>query len=66
MNGAGQIAAIRAVQSAAMRLTLACAEVVGPVDIALGMAESSMLGEPIPRTMKRKVRAIDRKEGRKQ
>jgi len=65
MNGAGQIAAIRAVQAAAMKLTLACAEVVGPVDIALGMAESSVLGEAIPRSMKRQIRAMSREERKK-
>ena len=62
MSGSGQIAAIRAVQSAAMKLTLACAEIVGPVDIALGMAEASVLGEAIPKRMKRQVRKIDRRK----
>lgn len=62
MNGAGQIAAIRAVQAASIRLTLACAEIVGPIDMALGMAEAGTLGEAVPEAMKRKVRAIDRKE----
>jgi len=64
MSGNGQIAAIRAVQSAAMKLTLACAEIVGPVDIALGMTEASVLGEAIPKAMRRQVRRLDRK-GRK-
>lgn len=62
MSGSGQIAAIRAVQSAAMKLTLACAEIVGPVDIALGMAESSVLGETIPKRMTRQARKIDRRK----
>jgi hypothetical protein len=61
MNGSGQIAAIRAVQTAAMKLTLACAEIVGPVDIALGMTESAVLGEAIPKAMKRQIRNIDRR-----
>ena len=61
MSGSGQIAAIRAVQSAAMKLTLACAEIVGPVDIALGMTEASVLGEAIPKAMKRQIRKIDRR-----
>ena len=58
MNGAGQIAAIRAVQAASMKLTLACAEIVGPLDIQLGMAEAATLGEPVPETMTRKIQAI--------
>lgn len=62
MSGSGQIAAIRAVQSAAMKLTLACAEIVGPVDIALGMAESSVLGEAVPKSMRRQVSKIDRRK----
>lgn len=62
MSGPVQITAIRAVQAAAMRLTLVCAEIVGPVEMALGMTESSGLGEALPKTMKRQIRAIDRKE----
>lgn len=62
MRGNGQIAAIHAVQSAARKLTLACAEVVGPIDIALGMAEASTLGEAIPKTMRRQIRKLDRKK----
>ncbi len=62
MSGAGQIAAIRAVQAASVRLTMACAQIVGPVEMALGMTEAGMLGEPIPKSMKRQVRAFDRKE----
>ncbi|GGJ39448.1 hypothetical protein CDQ92_13105 [Sphingopyxis bauzanensis] len=62
MNGAGQIAAIRAVQAASIKLTLACAEIVGPLDIALGMAEAATLGEHVPDTMKAQVDAIKRKE----
>lgn len=60
--GNGQIAAIRAVRDAAMKLTLACAEIVGPVDMALGMAEAGTLGEAIPKSMKRQVRKIDRRK----
>lgn len=62
MNGNGQIAAIRAVQAASIRLTLACAEIVGPLDIALGMAEAGTLGEHVPDTMKMQVDAIKRRE----
>lgn len=62
MNGNGQIAAIRAVQAASIRLTLACAQIVGPMDIALGMAEAGTLGEAVPETMKMQVDAIKRKE----
>jgi hypothetical protein len=62
MNGSGQIAAIRAVQSAAKMLTLACTEIVGPTAMSLGMAEASTLGEPLPRKMVQATRKIDRKD----
>lgn len=62
MNGNGQIAAIRAVQAASIKLTLACAEIVGPMDMALGMAEAGTLGEAVPETMKQKIQAIIRRE----
>lgn len=62
MNGNGQIAAIRAVQAASMRLTLVCAEIVGPLDIALGMTEAGTLGEHIPEAMRLQVEAIKRRE----
>jgi len=61
MNGNGQLAAIRAVQAASIKLTLACAQIVGPVDMALGMAEASVLGDAIPKAMKRQVRKLDRR-----
>ena len=64
MNGNGQIAAIRAVQAASIKLTLACAEIVGPLDIALGMAEAGTLGEHVPEAMKVQVEAIKRGERR--
>lgn len=66
MNGSGQIAAIRAVQSAAKMLTLACTEIVGPTAMTLGLVDAPTLGEPIPRSMERKIRAIEGKQGRKQ
>lgn len=62
MTQTASIAAIRAVQAAAMQLTIACTEIVGPLSMAVSMPTAVTLGEKIPRKMKRSVDAIDRKE----
>lgn len=62
MTQAAHIAAIRAVQAAAMNLTLACTEIVGPLPMSVGMPSARILGEPVPRRMRRKAASIDQKE----
>ena len=65
MSGNGQIAAIRAVQSAAMKLTLACTEIVGPVEMAIAMPAATVLGEEIPPHLLRVVAKLNQKERKK-
>lgn len=59
---AEQIEAIRAVHQAALGLTLACTEYVGPVPMALSLPAVGTIGEPLPRPLRRDVAAIARKE----
>jgi hypothetical protein len=55
------LASIHEVHDAATGLTLACAKLVGPVAISLGIAEAPVLGEQIPAKMRRALRRIDRR-----
>lgn len=61
---ADQIEALRAVHQAALGLTLACTEFVGPVSMALSLPTVPTLGEPLPRQLRRDVSRIE-KRGRK-
>lgn len=62
MSAAANLAAIHAVRDAASALTLACSEIVGPVGMALALPMVKSLGEPVPETLKRKTRKIDRRK----
>lgn len=61
---AEQIEAIRAVHQAALGLTLACTEYVGPVSMAVSLPTVGILGEPMPRKMRRDIAKIARRETR--
>lgn len=58
---AGQIEAIRAVHQAALGLTLACTEFVGPVSMALSLPTVPALADPLPRRLRRDVAAIEKR-----
>ncbi|WP_260581214.1 hypothetical protein [Sphingopyxis sp. PET50] len=62
MSADVNIAAIHAVRDAATALTLACAEIVGPVSMAISLPGVRSLGEPVPPAMRRQVRKIQDKE----
>lgn len=57
---AEHLEAIRSVQVAALGLRLACTELVGPVSMALSLPTVGMLGEPLPRQMRRDVAKIEK------
>ena len=58
---AEQIEAIRAVHQAALGLTLACTEYVGPVSMAVSLSTVGILGEPLPRQLRRDVAKIEKR-----
>ncbi|QUM73353.1 hypothetical protein [Sphingopyxis granuli] len=60
---ADHLEAIRSVHQAALGLTLACTELVGPVSMALSLPTVSSLGQPIPRRIRRDIAKIEK--GRK-
>lgn len=62
MRQPATIAAIRSVQAAALNLTLVCTEIVGPLTMSVSLPTARGLGDPVPKSMTRKVRAIERKE----
>lgn len=57
--------AIHAVAAAANRLTLACTEIVGPVEMAIAMPTATVLGEEIPPHLLRVVAKLNKKERKK-
>ena len=64
MNGAVNIAAIRAVQAAAMNLTLVCTEIVGPRQMELSMPTAPSLGDPVPEDLAHQAEEIDERESK--
>jgi hypothetical protein len=62
---ADQLEAIRSVQVAAIGLTLACTEYVGPVSMALSLPTVGTLGQPLPRQLRRDVAKIDKVRSRR-
>lgn len=62
MNDASTIAAIRSVHDAATGLTLACTEIVGPIDMALGVVNAPSLGQRVPQTIRRAVEKIEERQ----
>lgn len=66
MSDAATIAAIRSVHDAATGLTLACTQIVGPIDMALGVVNAPALGGRMPKSIRRAVEKIEaRKEKRR-
>lgn len=61
---AEQIEAMLAVHQAAIGLTLACTEYVGPMSMALSLPTVPTLAEPLSRQMRRDVSKIE-KRGKK-
>lgn len=59
-----QLEGIRTVRLAALGLTLACAEYVGPVSMAMALPSVRTLGEPMPRRLRRDLAKIE-KRGKK-
>ena len=64
MMAAEQLEGIRTVRLAALGLTLACTEYVGPVSMAVSLGTVGALGEPMPRQLRRDLAKID-KRGKK-
>lgn len=64
MMAAAQLDGIRTVRQAALGLTLACTEYVGPVSMAMSMPTVPMLAEPLPRRFRRDVEIIEKREGK--
>jgi len=61
---AEQLEAIRSVHVAALGLTLACTEFVGPISMALSLPTVRSLGEPLPRQLRADVAKIEKREKR--
>lgn len=53
---------IRAVHAAATNLTLACTEIVGPVQMAMSLPRTRVLGEPLPWAMRRRIVELESKQ----
>lgn len=64
MREAATIAAIRSVHDAAKGLTLACTEIVGPIDMALGVAGAPGLGRRLPDTIRSELKKIEIGKGK--
>ncbi|MCA0211378.1 MAG: hypothetical protein LCH74_20155 [Proteobacteria bacterium] len=59
-----QLEGIRTVRLAALGLTLACAEYVGPVSMAVSMGTVGTLAEPMTRQLRRDLAKIEKREKR--
>lgn len=59
---AEHLEAIRTVHQAALGLTLACTEYVGPVSMALSLPTVRSIGEPLPRRLRRDLDDIEKGE----
>ncbi len=60
MIRAARIEAVRSRHQAALDLTLACAERVGATVMAVAMPTVPVLGEPVPRRLRRDVSKIEK------
>ena len=56
------LTALRALTTSARHLQLVCATIVGPEAMAVSVASSRTLGEPVPEDMTAQLAAIDEKE----
>lgn len=63
MMAAAQLEGIRTVRQAALGLTLACTEYVGPVSMALSLPTVRTLGAPVPGKLRRDIAKIQAREG---
>lgn len=59
---APNLEAIHAVQLAASQLTLACTEIVGPLEMSVAMPTAQLLGERVPPRLLRSLLKLHRKE----
>ena len=59
MNQPASIVAIRAVQAAALNLTLVCTEIVGPVKMAVSMPSVKNLGDRVPPNLLHDIDPLD-------
>lgn len=62
---AEHLEAIRSVHQAALGLTLACTEYVGPVSMAVSLGASRVLAEPLPRQLRNDIARIEKRERRR-
>lgn len=62
MRHPASISALRALTASAQRLTLVCATIVGPERMAMSVAATRGLGDPVPDSMAAQLAAIDEKE----
>ncbi len=59
---APNLEAIHAVQRAASQLTLACTEIVGPLEMSIALPTAQLLGERVPPRLLRSLIRLSRKE----
>lgn len=57
-----QLASVRSVHQAALDLTLACTQFVGPMPMAVSLPTAPSLGERVPPSMQRKIEALGARE----